>query len=602
MVMTKKKVPTSKKATKRSKKSSKNNTTPPKFLKSFKVLKLIRGRVVLVFAVLTIILAAMLIVSYNNTERLEDELKTLTGENVDQQMRVNLLAGEIAQLSNLEQSFIITGSDVYLGQYEEQKETIDKTLQDLHKVFNKKGDARDRIDSIDQFYNNYLTYSKRVIDVRKESGLDAAQRIVQIGTGAKAMSYVDIHIDMMNKVLAKNTDAQIKKVEKSTEVSMIIFFVLTLLSIILVFMSGTAIFRTIKVNTHKINRSLLDMASAGGDLTKRLEIKNDDEFGQISASTNTLIESIANLVRKVSALTENVSASGQQLTASAQENATTIQQIANSTAEIAESSEQTIRSMEQSSNKMSHLEETTLQLNDDAQDLRQTSATMREAAKEGQNKIQQSAKSMMEIEEVIANTNQTVTGLGESSEEITSIIGTITSIAEQTNLLALNAAIESARAGEHGKGFAVVADEVRKLAEQSQRAASEVATIVHTIQDEISVMVKQNEAGVSKVIQGVEITNETIQTFDAITRETEKTIRIIENMVTRIAETKNVSQDVMQSFIAVNSMAEHTAHQADQSAAAAEQGSASIQEIYASSEELSRQADSLRDLVQQFKM
>lgn len=602
MVMTKKKVPTSKKATKRSKKSSKNNTTPPKFLKSFKVLKLIRGRVVLVFAVLTIILAAMLIVSYNNTERLEDELKTLTGENVDQQMRVNLLAGEIAQLSNLEQSFIITGSDVYLGQYEEQKETIDKTLQDLHKVFNKKGDARDRIDSIDQFYNNYLTYSKRVIDVRKESGLDAAQRIVQIGTGAKAMSYVDIHIDMMNKVLAKNTDAQIKKVEKSTEVSMIIFFVLTLLSIILVFMSGTAIFRTIKVNTHKINRSLLDMASAGGDLTKRLEIKNDDEFGQISASTNTLIESIANLVRKVSALTENVSASGQQLTASAQENATTIQQIANSTAEIAESSEQTIRSMEQSSNKMSHLEETTLQLNDDAQDLRQTSATMREAAKEGQNKIQQSAKSMMEIEEVIANTNQTVTGLGESSEEITSIIGTITSIAEQTNLLALNAAIEAARAGEHGKGFAVVADEVRKLAEQSQRAASEVATIVHTIQDEISVMVKQNEAGVSKVIQGVEITNETIQTFDAITRETEKTIRIIENMVTRIAETKNVSQDVMQSFIAVNSMAEHTAHQADQSAAAAEQGSASIQEIYASSEELSRQADSLRDLVQQFKM
>lgn len=602
MVMTKKKVPTSKKATKRSKKSSKNNATPSKFLKSFKVLKLIRGRVVLVFAVLTIILAAMLIVSYNNTERLKDELKTLTGKNVNQQMRVNLLAGEIAQLSNLEQSFIITGSDVYLGQYEEQKETIDKTLQDLHKVFNKKGDARDRIDSIDQFYNNYLTYSKRVIDVRKESGLDAAQRIVQIGTGAKAMSYVDIHIDMMNKVLAKNTDAQIKKVEKSTEVSMIIFFVLTLLSIILVFMSGTAIFRTIKVNTHKINRSLLDMASAGGDLTKRLEIKNDDEFGQISASTNTLIESIANLVRKVSALTENVSASGQQLTASAQENATTIQQIANSTAEIAESSEQTIRSMEQSSNKMSHLEETTLQLNDDAQDLRQTSATMREAAKEGQNKIQQSAKSMMEIEEVIANTNQTVTGLGESSEEITSIIGTITSIAEQTNLLALNAAIEAARAGEHGKGFAVVADEVRKLAEQSQRAASEVATIVHTIQDEISVMVKQNEAGVSKVIQGVEITNETIQTFDAITRETEKTIRIIENMVTRIAETKNVSQDVMQSFIAVNSMAEHTAHQADQSAAAAEQGSASIQEIYASSEELSRQADSLRDLVQQFKM
>lgn len=564
--------------------------------------QLIREKIIVTFAILVIVLSGMLVLSYNNTGKLQDELKNFTGKSMNEQMQVNNLAGQIAQLSNIEQSYIITGGETYLNQYEDKKKEINSSIESLHKTFSKNNEEKDIIDAIDQFYHNYLTYSNRVIKSRTESGMDAAQRIVAVGSGAKAMEYVDIHIDKMNTLLAKKTAKQIKSLDRTTTVSRLVFFILTIVSILLVIYTGTNLFRKIKKNTQQINDSLLEMASAGGDLTKRLSIKSKDEFGQIATSTNVLIESIAGLIKNVRSLSDNVSTSGQQLNAAAQENAITIQQIANSTSEIAASSDQTIRSMENASNQMSLLEETTIAVTEDALLLRDTSTKMKKAARDGHTSVQQSAASMMQIEETIANTNDTVTGLGESSKQITSIIATITQIAQQTNLLALNAAIEAARAGEHGKGFAVVADEVRKLAEQSQNAAKEVSVIVHTIQNEIAMIVNQNQEGVNTVIQGVEVTNLTLAAFDNILEQTEKTIATISDMAEKIAQNETVSKEVMNSFIEVNSMAEHTAHQADQSAAAAEQGSASIQEISASSEELSRQADSLRDVVLQFKI
>ena len=68
--------------------------------------------------------------------------------------------------------------------------------------------------------------------------------------------------------------------------------------------------------------------------------------------------------------------------------------------------------------------------------------------------------------------------------EIGEVVNLIKDIAEQTNLLSLNAAIEAARAGEHGCGFAVVADEVRKLAERTQKATSEIAISIQSLQQE----------------------------------------------------------------------------------------------------------------------
>ena len=92
------------------------------------------------------------------------------------------------------------------------------------------------------------------------------------------------------------------------------------------------------------------------------------------------------------------------------------------------------------------------------------------------------------------NGSHALADLNVKAGAIQKLTGHIDAIAKQTNLLALNAAIEAARAGEAGRGFAVVADEVRKLADQSQKAAEEIAAAIAAMADAMNGVLGQMEA------------------------------------------------------------------------------------------------------------
>ncbi len=567
-----------------------------------KLWNLIRGRIVIIFSLLIIILVAMLAVSASNLTSLQAELEDFTKKDMIEQLQVNQLATDISKMSNAEQSYIITGKDNFITTYNARKDAIETSLKHMTITFNGREEEMKRISSIQEFYNSYIQYSTRVLETRDQSGIEKAQRLVLAGNGKTAMDYIDVHIGMMNDFLASKNASQIQELEKQTNRSLLVFLLLTIISVLLAVTFGTFLYRSIRKNTYLINSSILDIANAGGDLTRRVHVRTNDEFAQIAGNTNILIESIASLVKRVLVLAENVSASGQELMASADETSHTIQSIADTTNEIAAGSEQTMKSMTLAVQKMNLLEESARYLSEDARQVQSATDNMKQAALEGGQSVRHSSTVMMAIEETMANTTETVEALGKKSNDITSIIRTITDIAGQTNLLALNAAIEAARAGEHGRGFAVVAAEVRKLAEQSQNAAKEVTGIVSSIQQEVKSIVKQNHDGVQNVIRGVEVANETNLSLEKIMQQTNDTVQTIDKMVSQIEQTLIYSQEVASSFIEVNQIAESTASHSETSAAAAEQGSAAMQEINASAVELSEQAEQLRSVVNEFKL
>ncbi|EAI8542414.1 methyl-accepting chemotaxis protein [Campylobacter jejuni] len=155
--------------------------------------------------------------------------------------------------------------------------------------------------------------------------------------------------------------------------------------------------------------------------------------------------------------------------------------------------------------------------------------------------LEETAAALEEITSSMQNVSVKTSDVITQSEEIKNVTGIIGDIADQINLLALNAAIKAARAGEHGRGFAVVADEVRKLAERTQKSLSEIEANTNLLVQSINDMaesIKEQTAGITQINDSVAQIDQTTKDNVEIANES----AIISSTVSDIAN--NILEDV----------------------------------------------------------
>ena len=178
-------------------------------------------------------------------------------------------------------------------------------------------------------------------------------------------------------------------------------------------------------------------------------------------------------------------------------------------------------------------------------------------------------------------TSDTMDELGRSSSQIGQVIKVITTIAEQTNLLALNATIEAARAGDMGKGFAVVANEVKELARETAKATEDIGTKIEAMQTDTERAVTAI-GEIASVIEKIDFLQTKIAT--AVEEQSVTTSEISRN----IGEATTGSSEIAQNIVQVARAAQNTAEGANNT--------------QLSAQELSRMAQGLQRLVDEYRL
>ena len=145
---------------------------------------------------------------------------------------------------------------------------------------------------------------------------------------------------------------------------------------------------------------------------------------------------------------------------------------------------------------------TTINVNENVQDMKQNAEDIEQMAQQGAqqsdevmqraknlgNKTEQASNRTMQMYQNVKDKSEKAIEGSKAVDKINELTGTIMEISSQTGLLALNASIEAARAGEAGKGFAVVATEIGSLADQTTRAIEDIGTIVKEVNEAVANM------------------------------------------------------------------------------------------------------------------
>jgi len=256
---------------------------------------------------------------------------------------------------------------------------------------------------------------------------------------------------------------------------------------LIAFMVFFAFIRTQITNPiQQLKRSLESLAAY--DISVCIQQMSADEIGVISASAEQVRCSLNQIITQVNQAASAVSSSASELSSTAMEIATGTEEVAAQASSVATAGEE--------------MTATSQDIAKSCQFAAEGAQLASRSAQEGAEVVDKTISVMGQIAEKVKESALTVENLGDRSDQIGVIVGTIEDIADQTNLLALNAAIEAARAGEQGRGFAVVADEVRALAERTTKATKEIGDMIKAIQQETKGAVAIMESSVQRVESG----------------------------------------------------------------------------------------------------
>ncbi|MEC1489839.1 methyl-accepting chemotaxis protein [Bacillus subtilis] len=531
----------------------------------------------------------------SSTVKKNEELK----DKMEFQKEIKHIQYELTGLSNDERGFLITGDKEYDEGMKEKADDVLKSLDRVNDLIDEEK-YQSNIEDIKTSFTQYRALNQQVVTAYS-SNPKKAETIHFGEERTLRKEVVDPAVNKLSDRLDQEVEDLKDEIRGNGKMSQSLIIIVTGISVMLGIVLSIMLLKSIMVPLRSINKQLEEIAHGEADLTKKVIVKNKDEFGQLAKSFNSFTHSLSQIVKQISSSSEQVAASSEELSASAEESKSTSEHISRAMQMAAESNVKQSSMTEKSAESITELLDSISSVASNTGNIADLSSSMRDKAEIGSKSVNKMLDQMKFIDKSVDSAGNGLQALVASTAEISDISSLITTISEQTNLLALNAAIEAARAGEQGKGFAVVAEEVRKLADETNKSANHIQSVVATIQNESIETVNNIKVVQENVSSGIVLSQETTGNFNEI-------LNLVEQVTSQIQEVAAATQQLTSGVEVI----QHTVHtlaagtketsaNTEAVAKSSEEQLHSMEEISYAAESLSQLAEELQTVINRFK-
>ncbi|WP_339789330.1 methyl-accepting chemotaxis protein [Paenibacillus sp. FSL R7-0313] len=559
----------------------------------------ISRKLLLGFGSVLLLLIAVVVISYTQFISVEKTFTDLIRERTAKLLTIKNMIIDVKSQQVALRNFVTEENDQSEQQFKSFYEDYRKTSEELRSGI-QTPTMIDFLDRSDRSAEEYYAFGQSVIELKKQGSTSEITRML-LDTGPTIISGFEETVTAMEQHQQNSLDTGIvnanQLIQKVLRLIMIIGIISIFLGVVIALIMGRIISKPVAHVARAASRI------ADGDLTgEAIVVRNRDEIGELAESFNKMMENLRHLIHQVGHNADRVAASSEELTASTEQTATATEQVATTMEEIATGMDTQVSMVGDGFHTINELSTGFQQMTVNTQNMSDEATNASAKTISGNDTVQSAVGQMNSIHQTVRVLATVIEELGNHSDEIGSMVESISEISAQTNLLSLNAAIEAARAGEHGRGFEVVATEVRKLSDQSAKSAEQISVLVAAIRNGMNNASQSMGEVNAEVQEGIELVRKAGGTFEEIREavgnvagQTQEVSASIEQMAAGVEQINVSMKTIME-------VTENAAAGTEEVSATSEEQLSAMQEIASAANDLSSMAEELQESVSRFKV
>ncbi|WP_424767407.1 response regulator [Paenibacillus sp. sgz302251] len=244
------------------------------------------------FLILCCLGVSILIVS-GRIASLQNEIETITSRDIEIHNLITTIRYNAISMETSQRGYIITGDETYLEPYYSGKDDWESNYNTLYAFISDNPDTRRDLEEIKHTIENWIeTAGEPSIALRRDNRTQEIIDFFNEDSGKQDIDKLRVNFEALHQNQIQETKNYILKLENRNDMLIISLYAMLLLLSIVAFAIITFVSGSIVKTINQVVGTIKNIASSGGDLSTRIDVKSRDEIKELAEATNALLDNV----------------------------------------------------------------------------------------------------------------------------------------------------------------------------------------------------------------------------------------------------------------------------------------------------------------------